>query len=128
MILVIDNYDSFTYNLVQYLGELGAGVEVSHRCDRRSGDRAACARGHSDLAGTRDVDEAGVTLEVVRELLRRCRCWACASVIRRLARRSAGAWCGRRGSAWSDLAHLARRQRAVSGPAEPVSSDAVPLL
>jgi anthranilate synthase component 2 len=33
MILMIDNYDSFTYNLVQYLGELGADVEV-HRNDQ----------------------------------------------------------------------------------------------
>jgi anthranilate/para-aminobenzoate synthase component II len=33
MLLVIDNYDSFTYNLVQYLGELGATVEV-RRNDR----------------------------------------------------------------------------------------------
>ncbi|RJP33238.1 MAG: aminodeoxychorismate/anthranilate synthase component II [Candidatus Omnitrophota bacterium] len=33
MLLIIDNYDSFTYNLVQYLGELGADMEV-HRNDR----------------------------------------------------------------------------------------------
>ncbi|HEV3275749.1 MAG TPA: anthranilate/aminodeoxychorismate synthase component II, partial [Terriglobia bacterium] len=33
MLLLIDNYDSFTYNLVQYLSELGATVEV-HRNDR----------------------------------------------------------------------------------------------
>jgi len=32
MVFVLDNYDSFTYNLVQYLGELGAEVEV-HRND-----------------------------------------------------------------------------------------------
>jgi anthranilate/para-aminobenzoate synthase component II len=29
MVFVLDNYDSFTYNLVQYLGELGAEVEVN---------------------------------------------------------------------------------------------------
>ena len=36
MLLVIDNYDSFTYNLVQYLGELGEQVEV-RRNDQRHG-------------------------------------------------------------------------------------------
>ena len=50
MIIMIDNYDSFTYNLVQYLGELGADVEV-HRNDQitveeiaqRSSDQPICA-------------------------------------------------------------------------------------
>ena len=40
MILVIDNYDSFTYNLVQYLGTLGAEIEV-HRNDAISADALA---------------------------------------------------------------------------------------
>ena len=43
MILVIDNYDSFTYNLVQYLGELGAAVEVV-RNDAASLDSIAASR------------------------------------------------------------------------------------
>ena len=66
-VLVIDNYDSFTYNLVQYLGELGAELEVV-RNDRASVD------GLLERAPDRVVvspgpctpNEAGITLEVVR--------------------------------------------------------------
>ena len=43
-VLVIDNYDSFTYNLVQYLGELGADVRTV-RNDRATRRRAARATG-----------------------------------------------------------------------------------
>ncbi|MEM1081997.1 MAG: aminodeoxychorismate/anthranilate synthase component II [Pseudomonadota bacterium] len=68
-LLMIDNYDSFTYNLVQYLGELGAHV-VTHRND------AIDLAGIVDLApdgivlspGPCTPDEAGVCLDVVREL------------------------------------------------------------
>ena len=69
MILVIDNYDSFTYNLVQYLGALGAEVLV------RRNDQIDLAS-IQDLAPERIVispgpgtpDEAGISLEVVRAL------------------------------------------------------------
>jgi para-aminobenzoate synthetase component 2 len=72
MILVVDNYDSFTYNLVQYLGELGAEVEV-HRNDAI--DTAGIARrapeGILISPGPGTPDEAGVTLAAVAELGRR---------------------------------------------------------
>jgi para-aminobenzoate synthetase component 2 len=69
MILVIDNYDSFTYNLVQYLGELGAVVEV-HRNDAIdvAGIAARAPEGVLISPGPGNPDEAGVTLEAVREL------------------------------------------------------------
>ncbi len=69
MILVIDNYDSFTYNLVQYLGELGAVVEV-HRNDAIdvAGIAARTPEGILISPGPGNPDEAGVTLAVVREL------------------------------------------------------------
>ena len=67
MILVIDNYDSFTYNLVQYLGELGEEIVV-----RRNDEIPVSAV--ADLApsaivlspGPRTPNEAGITLNVIR--------------------------------------------------------------
>jgi anthranilate synthase/aminodeoxychorismate synthase-like glutamine amidotransferase len=68
-ILVLDNYDSFTYNLVQYLGELGGEVETV-RNDRmgvdelleRSYDRCVVSPGPCT------PDKAGVTLELIRRM------------------------------------------------------------
>ena len=66
MILVIDNYDSFTYNLVQYLGELGAAVEV-HRNDRIRADEVIARKPEAVLIspGPGNPDEAGITLELL---------------------------------------------------------------
>ncbi len=66
-VLVLDNYDSFTYNLVQYLGELGADVEVV-RNDRATVDELLL-RGHGAVVvspGPCTPDEAGISLEAVR--------------------------------------------------------------
>ena len=67
MILVIDNYDSFTYNLVQYLEELGAEVEV-HRNDRITAAGIGARRPEAIVIspGPKTPDDAGVTLDVVR--------------------------------------------------------------
>jgi anthranilate synthase/aminodeoxychorismate synthase-like glutamine amidotransferase len=69
MILVIDNYDSFTYNLVQYLGELGAVVEV-YRNDAIdiAGIERRGPEGVLISPGPGTPDDAGVSLEVVRKL------------------------------------------------------------
>jgi anthranilate synthase component 2 len=68
-VLMIDNYDSFTYNLVQYLGELGAEVET-HRNDELSIDdiRRLRPAGIVLSPGPCTPDEAGICLDVVREL------------------------------------------------------------
>ena len=68
MLLVIDNYDSFTYNLVQYLGELGATVEV------RRNDRVTLDEIENQLRPERIVispgpgtpNDAGITLDVIQ--------------------------------------------------------------
>ena len=68
MLLVIDNYDSFTYNLVQYLGELGAGMKVVRN------DEVTVDQIESDIKPERILispgpgtpDGAGVTLEAIK--------------------------------------------------------------
>jgi anthranilate synthase component 2 len=69
MILVVDNYDSFTYNLVQYLGELGAELEVV-RNDTVDVERimTMAPRGIVISPGPGTPDQAGASLEVVRRL------------------------------------------------------------
>jgi len=69
MILVIDNYDSFTYNLVQYLGELGAELRVV-RNDAVDTDGVAALRPERIVIspGPGAPDDAGVSLDVIRRL------------------------------------------------------------
>ena len=69
MILVIDNYDSFTYNLVQYLGELGARMEVV-RNDALDADAIAAMRPERVVIspGPGTPDQAGVSIEVIQRL------------------------------------------------------------
>ena len=70
MFLLLDNYDSFTYNLRHYLGELGAEVEVM-RNDAVSADEALSlgAEGIVISPGPCDPDRAGICLDVVEKAL-----------------------------------------------------------
>ena len=67
MITVIDNYDSFTYNLVQYLGEIGADIKV-YRNDEIKAD-ALINEGPKGILispGPSDPDHAGICLDVIK--------------------------------------------------------------
>jgi anthranilate synthase/aminodeoxychorismate synthase-like glutamine amidotransferase len=67
MILVIDNYDSFTYNLVQYLGELGAGVVVRRNNEVTTDEIAAMDPARIVISpGPGRPEQAGVTLDAIR--------------------------------------------------------------
>ena len=82
MILVIDNYDSFTWNLVHYLMELGARVEVV-RNDAISAGQALSSGAEAFLIspGPKTPDHAGVSLDLVA---------ACADARRRFPLASGG--------------------------------------
>ena len=65
MILVIDNYDSFTYNLVQYLGELGEDIAVRRNQVTMNEIEALCPDRILISPGPGTPREAGVSLEVI---------------------------------------------------------------
>lgn len=69
MLLMLDNYDSFTFNLVQYLQELGVQVRVE-RNDALSVEQIAALKPEKIVIspGPCTPDEAGVSLEVIRQL------------------------------------------------------------
>src|ERR1044071_10077723 len=68
MLLMIDNYDSFTYNLVQYLQELGAEVQV-HRNDEISVQQIAALHPQRIVLspGPCSPQEAGICVDLIRE-------------------------------------------------------------
>ncbi len=75
MLLVLDNYDSFTYNLVQYLGELAADhpVAADLRVERNDALNLEAIKDLNPAAilispGPGDPDQAGICLEVIQEL------------------------------------------------------------
>ena len=69
MLLLIDNYDSFTFNLAQYLGELGQDVKVLRNDVVDAGGIRALAPDRIVISpGPGTPDQAGVTLELITEL------------------------------------------------------------
>lgn len=69
MLVMIDNYDSFTYNLVQYLGELGEDVRVFRNDQVSVDDVARLDPAHVVISpGPCTPDEAGITLELIGKL------------------------------------------------------------
>jgi anthranilate synthase/aminodeoxychorismate synthase-like glutamine amidotransferase len=67
MVFVLDNYDSFTYNLVQYLGELGAAITVRRNDQVTIDEIAAMEPTHVVISpGPGRPEDAGRTLDVIR--------------------------------------------------------------
>ena len=67
MLLMIDNYDSFTYNLVQYLGELGAEVKVFRNDQITVAEAEALAPRHIVISpGPCTPDQAGISMAIIQ--------------------------------------------------------------
>jgi anthranilate synthase/aminodeoxychorismate synthase-like glutamine amidotransferase len=68
-LLLLDNYDSFTYNLAQYLGELGHGPVVKRNDEISVDEIAAMSPGHIVISpGPGRPEDAGITVELIRRV------------------------------------------------------------
>lgn len=67
MVFVLDNYDSFTYNLVQYLGELGQSIEVRRNDEITPGEVEALDPDHIVISpGPCTPQQAGISIDLIR--------------------------------------------------------------
>ncbi len=96
MVFVLDNYDSFTYNLVQYLGELGAEVEV-RRNDELTVEQVEALHPDRILLspGPCTPHEAGILVPLIRYMAGKAPFSGFAWGTRPSARLLAGRWCAR---------------------------------
>ncbi len=115
MIVVVDNYDSFTYNLVQYLLELDAIVEV-HRNDAVEVDALLAREPEGILLspGPGEPDAAGITLECVRRFAGR------APIL--------GVCLGHQALAAAFGAKIVRAERLMHGRTSPIEHDGTGVL
>ncbi len=110
MIVLIDNYDSFTYNLVQYLGELGAEIVVSRNDEVTVEDVGRMAPSGIVLSpGPRAPAQAGVTVDVIRA-------WGSRIPI-------LGVCLGHQAIGEAYGGHVVRAQRAVHGKTSSITHD-----
>jgi anthranilate synthase component 2 len=71
MIVIIDNYDSFTYNLVQYMGELGAELMVRRNDELKPEEVEALRPSHIVISpGPCTPQDAGISIELIRHFAR----------------------------------------------------------
>jgi anthranilate synthase component 2 len=74
MVFVLDNYDSFTYNLVQYMGELGAEMVVRRNDELTPAEVEALAPTHILISpGPCTPEDAGISIELIRHFARLAR-------------------------------------------------------
>jgi len=74
MVFVLDNYDSFTYNLVQYMGELGAEIVVRRNDELTAAEVEALRPSHILISpGPCTPEDAGISIELIRHFARLAR-------------------------------------------------------